>query len=98
MAKNTVFGNWLVSRFEYPLHWAKASAHSAGLLVSAAALFGQYGDENIEDFYFQASALVALFLAILLVWTANVLVNRLTKKTNPPAQKGQGNPSHGMSA
>jgi uncharacterized membrane protein len=69
---------------------------ATNILVSAAALFGQYGDENIEDFYFLASALVALFLAILIVWTANVLLNRLTKKANPPAQNGRGNPSHGM--
>ena len=45
-------------------------------LLRAAALFGVYGDEGIEDFYLLTTALASLALSLLIVGTANVVRTR----------------------
>ncbi len=43
------------------------------LLIRFAALFGAYGDEQVEDVYAIASLLAALACAVALVWTVKRL-------------------------
>ena len=45
-------------------------------LIRFAALFGAYGDEQVENVYAIVSLLVALACAVALVWTANRLLRR----------------------
>ena len=43
------------------------------LLIRFAALFGAYGDEQVEDVFAIASLLVALACAVALMWTVKRL-------------------------
>lgn len=52
------------------------------ILVNTAAKFHIYGDERIEDFYMAVTTMLALLIAICIVWLINRF-SRMKKNERP---------------